>query len=176
MDDLKIYHRKKFATGGRRCRATRRAIRLRQHDCPAEATPSQMGGTIDGASRCRGETVDENHPARLSGDCAPRMLARPRPPGKCPWTVRRPPAGVMAPARSTSRPCGLLLSSRGAGRPPGRQAWANRAPCQSRSGPRRMCFSLAFGVRIDIKPEHVGRCVAEAGIGFMFAPHRITRR
>jgi anthranilate phosphoribosyltransferase len=28
----------------------------------------------------------------------------------------------------------------------------------------------ALGVRIDITPEHVGRCIAEAGIGFMFAP------
>ena len=28
----------------------------------------------------------------------------------------------------------------------------------------------ALGVKIDITPEQVGRCVAEAGIGFMFAP------
>ena len=29
---------------------------------------------------------------------------------------------------------------------------------------------VALGVKIDITPDQVGRCVAEAGIGFMFAP------
>ncbi|MFN5412053.1 MAG: hypothetical protein ACK5CS_34980, partial [Bradyrhizobium sp.] len=28
----------------------------------------------------------------------------------------------------------------------------------------------ALGVKIDLKPDQVGRCVQEAGIGFMFAP------
>jgi anthranilate phosphoribosyltransferase len=28
----------------------------------------------------------------------------------------------------------------------------------------------ALGVKIDITPEQVGRCIADAGIGFMFAP------
>src|SRR6202040_2182748 len=43
----------------------------------------------------------------------------------------------------------------------------NRA-LSSRSGAADVLASL--GVKIDITPEHVGRCVAEAGIGFMFAP------
>src|ERR1039457_4679537 len=43
----------------------------------------------------------------------------------------------------------------------------NRA-LSSSSGAADVLASL--GVRIDIKPEHVSRCVAEAGIGFMFAP------
>jgi anthranilate phosphoribosyltransferase len=43
----------------------------------------------------------------------------------------------------------------------------NRA-LSSRSGSADVLASL--GVKIDISPEHVGRCVAEAGIGFMFAP------
>ena len=43
----------------------------------------------------------------------------------------------------------------------------NRA-LSSRSGAADVLSSL--GVKIDITPEHVGRCVAEAGIGFMFAP------
>src|ERR1700735_2124194 len=38
----------------------------------------------------------------------------------------------------------------------------------SRSGAADVLASL--GVKIDITPEQVGRCVAEAGIGFMFAP------
>jgi anthranilate phosphoribosyltransferase len=43
----------------------------------------------------------------------------------------------------------------------------NRA-LSSRSGAADVLSAL--GVRIDISPEHVGRCVTEAGIGFMFAP------
>jgi anthranilate phosphoribosyltransferase len=43
----------------------------------------------------------------------------------------------------------------------------NRA-LSSRSGAADVLSSL--GVRIDLTPEQVGRCVSEAGIGFMFAP------
>src|SRR4029453_6200749 len=38
----------------------------------------------------------------------------------------------------------------------------------SRSGAADVLASL--GVKIDLTPAQVGRCVAEAGIGFMFAP------
>jgi anthranilate phosphoribosyltransferase len=43
----------------------------------------------------------------------------------------------------------------------------NRA-LSSRSGAADVLASL--GVKIDLTPESVGRCVKEAGIGFMFAP------
>ena len=43
----------------------------------------------------------------------------------------------------------------------------NRA-LSSRSGAADVLSSL--GVKIDLKPEQVGRCVQETGIGFMFAP------
>src|SRR5216683_1292332 len=43
----------------------------------------------------------------------------------------------------------------------------NRA-LSSRSGAADVLASL--GVKIDLSPEQVGRCVREAGIGFMFAP------
>jgi anthranilate phosphoribosyltransferase len=43
----------------------------------------------------------------------------------------------------------------------------NRA-LSSRSGAADVLAAL--GVKIDLKPEQVGRCVKEAGIGFMFAP------
>ena len=43
----------------------------------------------------------------------------------------------------------------------------NRA-LSSRSGAADVLAAL--GVKIDLSPEQVGRCVAEAGIGFMFAP------
>src|ERR1700746_2492081 len=43
----------------------------------------------------------------------------------------------------------------------------NRA-LSSRSGAADVLSSL--GVKIDLRPEQVSRCVHEAGIGFMFAP------
>jgi anthranilate phosphoribosyltransferase len=43
----------------------------------------------------------------------------------------------------------------------------NRA-LSSRSGAADVLSSL--GVKIDLSPEEVGRCIREAGIGFMFAP------
>jgi anthranilate phosphoribosyltransferase len=43
----------------------------------------------------------------------------------------------------------------------------NRA-LSSRSGAADVLVSL--GVKIDLAPEDVGRCIREAGIGFMFAP------
>jgi anthranilate phosphoribosyltransferase len=43
----------------------------------------------------------------------------------------------------------------------------NRA-LSSRSGAADVLASL--GVKIDLKPDQVGRCVRECGIGFMFAP------
>jgi anthranilate phosphoribosyltransferase len=43
----------------------------------------------------------------------------------------------------------------------------NRA-LSSRSGAADVLSAL--GVKIDITPDHVGRCIAETGIGFMFAP------
>src|ERR1019366_9775085 len=44
---------------------------------------------------------------------------------------------------------------------------ANRA-LSSRSGAADVLGAL--GVKIDLTPAQVGRCIAEAGIGFMFAP------
>src|SRR5262249_58989504 len=43
----------------------------------------------------------------------------------------------------------------------------NRA-LSSRSGAADVLAAL--GVRIDISPEAIARCIAQAGIGFMFAP------
>jgi anthranilate phosphoribosyltransferase len=60
--------------------------------------------------------------------------------------------------------CASFIVS-GAGLPVAKHG--NRA-LSSRSGAADVLASL--GVKIDLRPEQVGRCVRECGIGFMFAP------
>ncbi|UWU89580.1 anthranilate phosphoribosyltransferase [Bradyrhizobium sp. CB1015] len=122
-----------------------------------EATPSQMGGLLM-ALRVRGETVDE-----ITGAVAAmrsKML-----------TVQAPPEAVDIVGTGGDgsgsvnvSTCASFIVS-GAGVPVAKHG--NRA-LSSRSGAADVLASL--GVRIDLKPEQVGRCVRECGIGFMFAP------
>lgn len=122
-----------------------------------EATPSQMGALLMGL-RVRGETVDE-----ITGAVAAmrdKML-----------TVTAPAdavdvvgtggdgsgsVNVSTCASFIVAGCGVTVAKHG-----------NRA-LSSRSGAADVLASL--GVKIDITPEQVGRCIADAGIGFMFAP------
>ena len=122
-----------------------------------EATPSQMGGLLM-ALRVRGETVEE-----ITGAVS---------------AMRGKMLGVSAPAEAVDivgtggdgsgsvnvSTCASFIVA-GAGVPVAKHG--NRA-LSSRSGAADVLASL--GVRIDLKPEEVGRCVREAGIGFMFAP------
>lgn len=122
-----------------------------------EATPSQMGGLLM-ALRVRGETVDE-----ITGAVAAmrsKML-----------TVTAPPdaidivgTGGDGSGSVNVSTCAAFIAS-GAGVPVAKHG--NRA-LSSRSGAADVLASL--GVKIDLKPEQVGRCVRECGIGFMFAP------
>ncbi|WP_375308515.1 anthranilate phosphoribosyltransferase [Bradyrhizobium sp. A11] len=122
-----------------------------------EATPSQMGGLLM-ALRVRGETVDE-----ITGAVAAmrsKML-----------TVTAPPDAVDIVGTGGDGSGSVNVSTcasfivAGAGVPVAKHG--NRA-LSSRSGAADVLASL--GVRIDLKPEQVGRCVRECGIGFMFAP------
>src|SRR6266849_40935 len=122
-----------------------------------EATPSQMGGLLM-ALRVRGETVDEITGAVTA--MREKML-RVRAPADAIDVVG---TGGDASGSFNISTCAALIVA-GAGVPVAKHG--NRA-LSSRSGAADVLASL--GVRIDIKPEHVGRCVAEAGIGFMFAP------
>src|SRR3954464_8341193 len=122
-----------------------------------EATPSQMGGLLM-ALRVRGETVEE-----ITGAVS---------------TMRAKMLRVQAPANAVdvvgtggdgsgsvnvSTFASFTVAGCGApGANPGNRALS------SRSGAADVLSSL--GVRIDISPDHVGRCIAETGIGFMFAP------
>ncbi|MCA1497539.1 MULTISPECIES: anthranilate phosphoribosyltransferase [Bradyrhizobium] len=122
-----------------------------------EATPSQMGGLLM-ALRVRGETVDE-----ITGAVAAmraKML-----------TVQAPPEAVDIVGTGGDGSGSVNVSTcasfivAGAGVPVAKHG--NRA-LSSRSGAADVLASL--GVKIDLKPEQVGRCVRECGIGFMFAP------
>ena len=122
-----------------------------------EATPSQMGGFLM-ALRVRGETVDEITGAVMA--VRAKML-RVTAPADAVDVVGTGGDGSGSVNVST---CASFIVA-GTGVPVAKHG--NRA-LSSRSGAADVLSSL--GVKIDITPEHVGRCVAEAGIGFMFAP------
>jgi len=121
------------------------------------ATPSQIGGFLM-ALRVRGETVDE-----ITAAVA---------------TMREKMVRVAAPADAVDvvgtggdashslniSTCAAFIVA-GAGVPVAKHG--NRA-LSSRSGAAD-CL-MALGVKIDLGPEGIARCIREAGIGFMFAP------
>ncbi len=122
-----------------------------------EATPSQMGALLMGL-RVRGETVDE-----ITGAVT---------------TMRAKMLGVKAPADAIDvvgtggdasgsyniSTCAAFVVA-GAGVPVAKHG--NRA-LSSKSGAADVLHAL--GVKIELSPEQVGRCIRDAGIGFMFAP------
>ncbi|OPF89890.1 anthranilate phosphoribosyltransferase [Rhodopseudomonas palustris] len=122
-----------------------------------DATPSQMGALLMGL-RVRGETVDE-----ITG-AVTTMRAKMLPvtaPADAVDIVGTGGDGsgsvnVSTCASFVVAGCGVTVAKHG-----------NRA-LSSKSGAADVLAAL--GVKIDITPEQVGRCVNEAGIGFMFAP------
>ncbi|MGJ4939043.1 anthranilate phosphoribosyltransferase [Bradyrhizobium sp. HKCCYLS1011] len=122
-----------------------------------EATPSQMGALLM-ALRVRGETVDE-----ITGAVSvmrAKML-RVDAPANAVDIVGTGGDGSGSVNVST---CASFIVA-GAGIPVAKHG--NRA-LSSRSGAADVLASL--GVKIDLRPDQVSRCVREAGIGFMFAP------
>jgi anthranilate phosphoribosyltransferase len=122
-----------------------------------EATPSQMGGLLM-ALRVRGETVEE-----ITGAVSAMRakMLKVKAPAEAIDVVGTGGDGSGSVNVST---CASFIVA-GAGVPVAKHG--NRA-LSSRSGAADVLSAL--GVKIDIPPDHVGRCVAEAGIGFMFAP------
>jgi anthranilate phosphoribosyltransferase len=122
-----------------------------------EATPSQMGGLLM-ALRVRGETVEE-----ITGAVSAMRskMLRVKAPANAVDVVGTGGDGSGSVNVST---CAAFIVA-GAGVPVAKHG--NRA-LSSRSGAADVLAAL--GVKIDLSPERVGRCVAEAGIGFMFAP------
>ena len=122
-----------------------------------EATPSQMGALLM-ALRVRGETVDEITGAVTA--MRAKML-RVDAPADAIDIVGTGGDGSGSVNVST---CAAFIVA-GAGVPVAKHGNRNLS---SRSGSADVLAAL--GVKLDIKPDHVGRCVHEAGIGFMFAP------
>jgi len=122
-----------------------------------EATPSQMGGILM-ALRVRGETIDE-----ITGAVAvmrEKMLRVAAPAG----AVDIVGTGGDASGSYNISTCAAFVVA-GADVPVAKHG--NRA-LSSKSGSADVLAAL--GVNIELTPEQVGACIAEAGIGFMFAP------
>src|SRR5690242_10924502 len=154
MDDLKSIIAK-VATGATLSREE--AASAFDSLMSGEATPSQMGGLLM-ALRVRGETVDEITGAVSAMRSKMVRVAAP------PEAVDIVGTGGDGSGSVNVSTCASFIVA-GAGVPIAKHG--NRA-LSSRSGAADVLASL--GVKIDIRPEHVGRCVKEAGIGFMFAP------
>jgi anthranilate phosphoribosyltransferase len=122
-----------------------------------EATPSQMGGLLMGL-RVRGETVDE-----ITGAVATMRakMLKVEAPGDAIDVVG---TGGDASGSYNISTCAAFIVA-GAGVPVAKHG--NRA-LSSRSGAADVLSAL--GVRIDLAPDAISRCIGEAGIGFMFAP------
>ena len=122
-----------------------------------EATPSQMGGLLM-ALRVRGETVDE-----ITGAVS-AMRAKMLKVDAPAHAVDVVGTGGDASGSYNISTCAAFIVA-GAGIPVAKHG--NRA-LSSKSGAADVLTSL--GVRIDLTPAEVGRCIRDAGIGFMFAP------
>jgi anthranilate phosphoribosyltransferase len=122
-----------------------------------EATPSQMGGLLM-ALRVRGETVEEITGAVTA--MREKML-RVKAPTDAIDVVG---TGGDASGSYNISTCAAFIVA-GAGVPVAKHG--NRA-LSSRSGAADVLGAL--GVTIELPPDRVGRCIKEAGIGFMFAP------
>ncbi|HET7886224.1 MAG TPA: anthranilate phosphoribosyltransferase [Bradyrhizobium sp.] len=154
MDDLKSIIAK-VATGATLSREE--AASAFDRMMSGEATPSQLGGLLM-ALRVRGETIDEITGAVTA--MRAKMLKVKAPPN----AIDVVGTGGDGSGSVNVSTCAAFIVA-GAGVPVAKHG--NRA-LSSRSGAADVLAAL--GVKIDLTPEQVSRCVTEAGIGFMFAP------
>ncbi|MCW5696610.1 MAG: anthranilate phosphoribosyltransferase [Bauldia sp.] len=122
-----------------------------------EATPSQIGALLMGL-RVRGETIDEI--AGAVSVMRARMLPVEAPDGAIDVVGT---GGDASGTYNISTTAAFVVA--GAGVPVAKHG--NRA-LSSKSGAADVLAAL--GVKIDLGPDAVARCIREAGIGFMFAP------
>jgi anthranilate phosphoribosyltransferase len=122
-----------------------------------EATPSQMGGLLM-ALRVRGETVEE-----ITG--AVSVMRAKMLPVKAPAdAIDIVGTGGDGSGSVNVSTCAAFIVA-GTGVPVAKHG--NRA-LSSRSGAADVLAAL--GVKLELAPEQISRCIKEAGIGFMFAP------
>ena len=122
-----------------------------------EATPSQMGGLLM-ALRVRGETIEEITGAVTA--MRAKMLRVDAPAD----AIDVVGTGGDASGSQNISTCAAFIVA-GAGVPVAKHG--NRA-LSSKSGAADVL--VALGVKIDLAPAQISRCINEAGIGFMFAP------
>src|SRR6187401_2105177 len=154
MDDLKSIIGK-VATGATLSREE--AASAFDSMMSGEATPSQMGGLLM-ALRVRGETVEEITGAASTMRSKMTKVAAP------PDAVDVLGTGGDASGSYNVSTCAALIVA-GAGVPVAKHG--NRA-LSSNSGAADVLG--AIGVKIELRPDDITRCIYEAGIGFMFAP------
>lgn len=122
-----------------------------------DATPSQIGGFLM-ALRVRGETVDE-----IAGAVA-TMRAK-----MVPVTAPKGAIDIVGTGGDASGSYNVSTAAAfvvaGAGVPVAKHG--NRA-LSSKAGTADALSAL--GVNLDLAPEGISACIAEAGLGFMFAP------
>lgn len=122
-----------------------------------EATPSQMGALLM-ALRVRGETVDEITGAVTAMRAKMLKVIAPAD------AIDVVGTGGDASGSYNVSTCTAFIVA-GAGVPVAKHG--NRA-LSSPSGAADVLGAL--GVKIELAPEQISQCIAEAGIGFMFAP------
>ena len=122
-----------------------------------EATPSQIGGFLM-ALRVRGETVDE-----ISG-AVDTMRSKMLPVTAPAEAVDIVGTGGDASGTYNVSTCAAFIVA-GCGVPVAKHG--NRA-LSSKSGAADSL--VALGVNIELGPDQIAACIAEAGVGFMFAP------
>src|SRR5438105_5595636 len=154
MDDFKALIGK-VATGATLTREE--SAKAFDHMMSGEATPSQMGGLLMGL-RLRGETVDEITGAVTTMRAKMQKVAAP------PDAIDVVGTGGDASGSYNISTCAAFIVA-GADIPVAKHG--NRA-LSSRSGAADVLGAL--GVKIDLRPDEITRCIYEAGIGFMFAP------
>ena len=123
-----------------------------------EATPSQIGAFLMGM-RVKGETVGEIA-------AAVSIMRRKMVPVEAPENAVDIVGTGGDGAGTLNISTGASLVVAGAGVPVAKHG--NRA-LSSKSGSAEALQAL--GIKLDLSPEDIARCISEAGIGFMFAPN-----